>query len=229
MPGHQVVERQVPSPGRRQRRRTARCRGRSRTAPSAAAGLSAVAGAGHRRGCEQHPRRWPPPTITVNSPRSHNTHPTVNVWCSPPPTRAVTDPHVERARLDDELALVVVEAQLLRTEREPHRLVCPGRQRHALEPFELLDRLQDARVTLVHVHLGHVVAGDASRCWSTSPLTVQRPGAPRSCPSCVRFVERERRVREPVAERELRRVVHVEVLRRVLVVGVAGRPVGSSL
>src|SRR5450755_5030042 len=76
---------------------------------------------------------------------------------------AVADPQVKRSGLDHELPLLVVEAEVLATQREPDRLRLSRRQRHAPEALELLHGLQDARVVLVEVELNDIVAGDGPR------------------------------------------------------------------
>src|ERR1700722_16205326 len=77
--------------------------------------------------------------------------------------RAVADPEVDRPRLDHEMAVVVVEAEVLRSERERDRLRLPGVGGQALEPLELLYGLEDRRVALVGVELRDVGARHRTR------------------------------------------------------------------
>jgi hypothetical protein len=61
---------------------------------------------------------------------------------------AVADVHVERARFDGELSLVVVEAEVGRPQLERDCLRLPWLEGDPLESLELADRLQDARARL---------------------------------------------------------------------------------
>ena len=90
--------------------------------------------------------------------------------------RAVARVDVDPARLDDELAAVVVEAEVAPVERERDRPLLAGRERHALEPAQPPDRLRDARHGVVEVQLHDLVARsvpvfvDVDRAPSSRPV-----------------------------------------------------------
>src|SRR4051794_31200492 len=78
-------------------------------------------------------------------------------------SRAVARVDLDHSRLHDELAAVVVEAEVALVERERDRLRLALAERDALEAAQPPNRLRDARDRVVDVQLGHVVTRTVAR------------------------------------------------------------------
>src|SRR6266545_4162176 len=118
--------------------------------------------------------------------------------------RAVAGEDVDLARLHDELAAVVVEAEVARVERERDGPCLARVQRHALEPAQAADGLRDGGHRVVDVELHDLVTLAATRILHghrglEAAVLRHRRGAQ------LQVRDLERRIAEPVAEVEQRR------------------------
>src|SRR5215471_18841989 len=75
------------------------------------------------------------------------------------PDGVAADHDLELAGLHDAPHLVVPELERLRAEHEGQSAPLPGRERHALEALELLERARDRAHLVAHVELHGLVAG----------------------------------------------------------------------
>ena len=129
---------------------------------------------------------------------------------------AVAGVDLDRARLDAEAALVVVEADVGRVERPADRRLLARLERHPLEPAQPAHGLRERRDRVVDVELRDVVARDRPGVGHVDGRG-DRPARVHDRRGQAQVVDLERRVAEAVAELVERRAgADVAVARVVL-------------